>query len=101
VVPILHTSSESNLTSTFNKINGLLLPGGDMNLTNISSPYMTAMLHLWKLSVEANQNGDYFPVWGTCLGFQEIAVAAAESPDVLLVGQFDSWNLPLTLEFTV
>ena len=27
-------------------------------------------LHAW--AVEANDNGDYFPIWGTCLGFQMI-----------------------------
>ena len=38
VVPVLHTASKDNLTSTFNSINGLLYPGGGANLASECQP---------------------------------------------------------------
>jgi len=29
------------------------------------------------LAIEANDKGDYFPVWGTCLGFELLLLASA------------------------
>ncbi|CAG2065769.1 unnamed protein product, partial [Timema podura] len=39
--------------------------------------YAAAGAILLDLATEANQNGDYFPVWGTCLGFQLLTYLAA------------------------
>ena len=60
---------------------------------------MTAVGHLWSLALDANDKGDYFPVWGTCLGFETISVLAAQDPSVLESG-FDSEDLPLALTLT-
>ena len=30
------------------------------------------------LAIEANNNGDYFPVWGTCLGFESLALSISK-----------------------
>lgn len=46
----------------FAAINGLLLPGGGAKLEPGHQFYDTAE-YLTKLSLEANDKGDYFPVW--------------------------------------
>ncbi|KAL4437890.1 hypothetical protein ABPG74_001061 [Tetrahymena malaccensis] len=65
----------------FSKINGVLFTGGDYNI-NIDVPidkfqpqtgknqWTQNAAYLLKKAVEANNNGDYFPVWGICQGFQ-------------------------------
>lgn len=145
VVPVHYDAPLSNLTTTFEMINGLLFPGGGMDLSDFDSRYancnnasclafptsfrlnlipklvkvahrtkvpcfraypflkwtryMKAVLHLWNLAIASNDAGNFFPVWGTCLGFETITVVAANTPDVL-VGGFDSEKLPLPLMLT-
>ncbi|KAM6908138.1 gamma-glutamyl hydrolase-like, partial [Lycodopsis pacificus] len=48
----------------------ILFPGGRASI--ISSRYKRAAQIFYELAVEANGRGDYFPVWGTCLGFQQL-----------------------------
>ena len=60
---------------------------------------MQAVQHLWSLALAANDKGDYFPIWGTCLGFETINILAAGDPSVLHSG-FDSEDLPLALDLT-
>jgi gamma-glutamyl hydrolase len=59
---------------------------------------MIAARHLFSLAAKENANGGYFPLWGTCLGFQTLSVLVS-SIDIL-DGGFDSENLPLPLNFT-
>jgi gamma-glutamyl hydrolase len=84
----------------FNSINGLLFPGGDTPLTDFSSQFMKTAHLFYLLAINANDNGDVFPLWGTCLGFQLLSVLAAGTPDVLCENCFDSENMPLPLNFT-
>nr|CAD7445343.1 unnamed protein product [Timema bartmani] len=57
-------------------LNGVLFPGGAVNFEDADG-YAAAGAILLDLATEANQNGDYFPVWGTCLGFQLLTYLAA------------------------
>ena len=50
------------------KLNGVLLPGGGANIDN-DSPYLNTIRNIIKIAKEMNDNGDYFPVFGICLGF--------------------------------
>nr|CAD7426677.1 unnamed protein product [Timema monikensis] len=54
----------------------VLFPGGAVNFEDADG-YAAAGANLLDLATEANQNGDYFPVWGTCLGFQLLTYLAA------------------------
>jgi len=42
-------------------------------------------------------SGDYFPVWGTCQGFQLLSVMTSGDENVLLHYEYDSENLGLLL----
>ena len=35
------------------------------------------------LAIVANNNGDYFPVWGTCLGFESLALSISNNVTLL------------------
>lgn len=49
--------------------------------------------------IQANDNGDHFPVWGTCLGFELLAFIASGNDNSVL-SPTDASNLSLPLEFT-
>ncbi|XP_028303924.1 gamma-glutamyl hydrolase [Gouania willdenowi] len=93
VVPIKVNRTEEEYIKMFNSINGLLLPGGkgDINMTAHSQ---VAKL-FYKLAVKANDAGDYFPIWGTCQGFQQLAFFA-DNGNVLTQTDTIAKALPLT-----
>jgi gamma-glutamyl hydrolase len=99
VVPIQFNASREELLRLFKSVNGLFFTGGMLDMKNGTS-YFDNSLYLYNLALEANRNGDYFPVWGTCQGFQLFHVFAAELPDEnLLMEHFDSWNISYPLVF--
>eukprot|EP00066_Takifugu_rubripes_P004707 XP_003968229.1 PREDICTED: gamma-glutamyl hydrolase [Takifugu rubripes] len=70
VVPVMVNQTEEEYKALFNSINGILFPGGGSNL--VTSLYARSAKIFYDLAIEANDRGDYFPVWGTCLGFEEL-----------------------------
>ena len=47
-----------------------------------------------------NEAGDFFPLWGTCMGFQVISIVASRNASVLELNGFDSEDLSLRLDLT-
>ncbi|XP_075936775.1 gamma-glutamyl hydrolase isoform X2 [Anarhichas minor] len=72
VVPVMINQTLEEYKKLFNSINGILYPGGSASIT--SSGYQRAAKLFYELAIEANKRGDYFPVWGTCLGYEELTV---------------------------
>jgi len=99
VVPIPHKASHQTLTKLFNSINGILFTGGSLSLQK-NTPYYQTALFLYNLALQANQKGDFFPIWGTCQGFQILSIITADNETVDERYHFDSENLPLPLQFT-
>jgi len=93
VVPLAYDWSDEQMEDAFKKVNGALYIGGGAG----PSP---ASRRLFALAKTANENGDYFPVWGTCDGFEWLSQFAAEDDGILTPG-FDSENLTLPLNLTV
>ena len=77
-VPVTTTMTKEEIEDIFNSVNGVLYPGGDAPVFH--SKYYTNAEHFYNLAVSANRNGDFFPVWGTCLGFESLASIAAGKP---------------------
>ena len=95
VIPIFYDYPEKKLQQIFAKINGLVLPGGSEDLflknTIIKKTKLTKTSeYLTKMALEANFKGDFFPVWGTCLGFESLVYALSKNPDILI--HFNSVN---------
>jgi gamma-glutamyl hydrolase len=67
VVPIFHTLPSTDLVKLLSSINGVLFPGGGASFSGV---YWQTITGIWNYALSANDEGDYFPLWGTCMGFQ-------------------------------
>lgn len=94
VVPIRINRTEEEYAKIFNSINGLLLPGGDVDLQ--MSQFSRAAKIFYNLALKGNDAGDYFPIWGTCQGFQQLTVLTANK-NLLTLTDTKAVALPLTL----
>ncbi|XP_076027115.1 gamma-glutamyl hydrolase [Genypterus blacodes] len=94
VVPIRISLTKEEYTKIFNTINGLLLPGGDVDIQ--TSEFSRAAKIFYDLALKANDAGDFFPIWGTCQGFQQLSVLAANKY-LLTLTDTKAVALPLTL----
>ncbi|KAK7113589.1 gamma-glutamyl hydrolase-like [Littorina saxatilis] len=81
-------------TDLFSKINGLLFPGGGASLTE--SQYARTGRIMYNLTLQAAENGDMFPLWGTCLGFELLNVITAGRN---ILKETDTENVTLPLDF--
>lgn len=103
-IPIPYDLPQEQLKYLFNGINGLIFPGGDALLwdnedTHTKMSEMTlAGQYLIRLAIEANDNGDYFPIWGTCLGYELMIMAITNDKDIL--DRFVSKNHVLKVKYT-
>ncbi|XP_059183046.1 gamma-glutamyl hydrolase [Centropristis striata] len=70
VVPVMINQTLEEYKTLFSSINGVLYPGGRSSI--IASAYQRSAKIFYELALEANKRGDYFPVWGTCLGFEQL-----------------------------
>lgn len=68
VIAIPYDTTEYELY--FNNINGLLIPGGETKYVLKNKTFIKTCTNFIEL---ATNNKCYFPIWGTCLGFQIIA----------------------------
>lgn len=75
VMPIRLTLTTADYESIFQKINGLLLIGGAADLE--TSDFAKVAKIFYHLALKANDAGDYFPIWGTCMGMQLLSVLVA------------------------
>ncbi|XP_041924364.1 gamma-glutamyl hydrolase-like isoform X4 [Alosa sapidissima] len=95
VVPVMINQTEEEYIQLFKSINGILFPGGGVNL--VSSGYAKAASIFYKLAIEAASQGDYFPVWGTCLGFEQLLLLTCGEN---LLSQTNTTGVSLPLTFT-
>lgn len=93
VIPIRINRSEEEYEKIFFSINGLLLPGGDVDLEK--SQFSRAAKIFYNLALRANDAGDFFPIWGTCQGFQQLTVLTAKK-NMLTLTDTRAVALPLT-----
>uniref|UniRef100_A0A3B3B551 folate gamma-glutamyl hydrolase n=1 Tax=Oryzias melastigma TaxID=30732 RepID=A0A3B3B551_ORYME len=95
VVPVLINQTPEDYKKLFLSINGILFPGGGVNIT--SSGYERAAEIFYQLALTANKNGDFFPVWGTCLGFEELTFLTSGK---MLLSHTNTSAAALPLNFT-
>lgn len=97
VAPIRYTLNASEIDIMFNSINGFLLPGGGVDF-GTQHQYWTTLSTFYALAMKANAQGDYFPMWGTCMGFQELCLL--QSQNMSLLSPYDSENYTVPITFT-
>lgn len=98
VIPVLLNQDDRYYERIFQQTNGLLFPGGDNLLDpNKRTPMMEAAKKLYKMAVDANDRGDFYPIWGTCLGLELLTVLTSNRNVLSLCSAND---LSLGVEFT-
>lgn len=94
VVPIRGKKPPEYYRSIFKKINGVFFPGGKSNTT--CGPYYESGKAMYDLAIKANDEGDYFPIWGTCLGL-ELMTVLTSGKWLMTVTDSENMTIPLTL----
>lgn len=95
VVPIRLNLTNEEYEKLFQSLNGVLYPGGSVNL--MESGYAHVAKKFYNLAIQSFDDGDYFPVWGTCLGFEELSyLISGES----LLTHTDTDGITMPLNFT-
>lgn len=61
----------------FNKINGLYFPGGR---SHRNKKFLDTCKKLFMLAKQENDKGNYFPIYGSCLGFQYLIKIISDKP---------------------
>uniref|UniRef100_A0A7S3D4K5 folate gamma-glutamyl hydrolase n=1 Tax=Palpitomonas bilix TaxID=652834 RepID=A0A7S3D4K5_9EUKA len=97
VIPINYNATKAELDSLLTSVNAVLFTGGGLDLTP-GHPYFDTAQYIYSAAKRMNDEGDFFPLWGTCMGFQLLSILAAGNASVLEGDVFDSENLPLALE---
>lgn len=96
VVVIQPWHSKNKVEEILNKVNGVLLPGGDRNLKiggqfeNVAKYILDHVIHLY------DTQGITLPLWGTCQGFELLHVLMANSTDVL--SKYNAFNIRSALQ---
>ncbi|KAH9503989.1 hypothetical protein Btru_067502 [Bulinus truncatus] len=73
----------------------VFFPGGGADIDG--GPYAQSGRYLYDLAIKANDKGDYFPIWGTCLGLELLTVLTAKK-NYLKNTDTDNLTLPLRFE---
>jgi hypothetical protein len=77
--------------------NRILFPGGAAQFS-ATGGYADAARQLYNHAVLKNSQGDYFPVWGTCLGFELLTNIATGGRNILTTCEAENVALPLELK---
>ena len=86
VIPIKYDSSFDDLRETFNSLNGILFPGGKIQLRSDNgefTQYAIAGRFLINLAITENLKGNPFPIWGTCLGLELLLLTFTNNAKIL------------------
>lgn len=85
ILPIPYTTK--NPEAFMSRIHGLYLQGGPV----YNADYIRTATRLLELAVVAQRRGEYFPVWGTCHGFQLLCTVFGDM-ELNELGLFDARN---------
>ncbi len=92
VVPLIMGEPTEVTMDKLSKLNGVFFPGG-------AGDYIDWGRKIFDRVKQYNDEGQFYPMWGTCLGFEAMAIwAADEGRDVL--GSFNAHAISLPIYFT-
>jgi gamma-glutamyl hydrolase len=93
VVPLIWNEPDEIWQEKLSKVNGVLFPGGNGNYVEYGRKIMNRL-------IQYNDEGTFFPAWGTCLGFEDMLIWASDrGKDILEV--YNAHATSLTLDFVV
>ena len=90
VIAIPYTTKKFNYY--MRRINGIYFPSGGA-FAGTQKAYYKCCKKFVKLAMKQNDKGHYFPVWGGCMGMQQMMIIADEHDDLKhLLTRFDSFK---------
>jgi len=93
VVPLIQGDLQNVTMDKLSKVNAVLFPGGDGDYLEFGREVFTQVKGI-------NDNGGFLPLWGTCMGYENmVSYVADEGWDVLSVYDLDSASL--AVEFVI
>jgi len=75
------------------QLNGLLWTGGDSDI--VDGPYSATARYLLSLILQINLKADYFPLWATCQGFQQVSIYMANDSSILVERPLTNTLVPI------
>ncbi|XP_048378685.1 gamma-glutamyl hydrolase-like isoform X2 [Stegostoma tigrinum] len=96
VVPVRLNLTNDEYEKIFYSINGILFPGGSSDVK--TSAFAKVAKTFYNFALKAFDAGDYFPIWGTCLGMQLLTVLTA-GKNLLINTETENIALPLNLTY--
>ncbi|XP_076162008.1 gamma-glutamyl hydrolase B-like [Ptiloglossa arizonensis] len=97
VVPIWIGRNDNYYTDIMSQINGVLWPGGGSSFDKVYG-YADTGERIYKIAKRMNDEGDYFPIFSICLGFELLTYVTANRSKHRKVCEAEGLALPL--EFT-
>jgi len=89
VVPLIMGELEDVTMEKLSKLDGVLFPGGDGDYDVYGGKIISKIM-------EYNDNGHFYPAWGTCLGYDYMMIwASSVREDVLEPRNAHGISLPL------
>jgi len=87
-IPIPWNAPKDQFDYLLNSINGILFPGGDIDLVTGNpitenpeiSSFINRVKRVLKFAFDQNKKGHYFPIWGVCQGFELITLILSQDP---------------------
>ncbi|XP_056633475.1 gamma-glutamyl hydrolase-like [Diorhabda sublineata] len=99
VIPVWTNQSTDYYERVINYTNGLLFPGGDASFVEPGG-YGDTSRKLYQLAKKSNDNGNFYPIWATCLGFEVIPYAEiGQDLRVNCSVEVRGWPLEMTKDF--
>ena len=101
IIPLVIPYDTKDLKYYFKRIHGLYLPSGGA-FAGTQQKYYNCCKKLMLMAMKENDRGCHFPIWGCCMGFQQMLILADGNDDVdHFLQKFDSYkNFLCNIKFT-
>ena len=93
VVPLIQGDLEEVTLEKLSKVSAVIFPGGD-------GDYLEFGRFVFERVKQINDNGTYLPLWGTCMGYENM-VSYVSDDGWNVLGVYDMDSASLTLDFVV
>ncbi|TNV86234.1 hypothetical protein FGO68_gene7623 [Halteria grandinella] len=93
-VPLIFDANLEEQLSKIDSLNGVFYCGG-----GAGGKYDTFGKAVYNKAKKLNDQGEYLPVWGTCLGFENLAMFASDDEETVLIGGLEADDENYVLHF--
>jgi gamma-glutamyl hydrolase len=93
-VPLIFDGNLQEQLAKIDHLNGVFYCGG-----GAGGAYDTFGKHVYDKVKQLNDQGKYLPIWGTCLGFENLAMFSSDNSNTVLIGGLESDDENYVLHF--